>query len=88
MDARDDGLEVVGGKGRALVRMANAGFAILGGFHMTTAYRKLVADNDLELMVANLTEQDRKTFRTFAASQNIDNLAHQATMPKSNTQWT
>ena len=42
-------------------------------------------ERDMELMVADLSEEDRKAFREFAASQNIDDLAHQVTMPKSDT---
>ena len=42
-------------------------------------------EHDMELMVADLSEEDRKAFREFAASQNIDDLAHQVTMPKSET---
>ena len=42
-------------------------------------------ERDMELMVADLSEEDRKAFREFAASQNIDDLAHQVTMPKSET---
>ena len=42
-------------------------------------------EHDMELMVADLSEEDRKAFREFAASQNIDDLAHQVTMPKTET---
>ena len=42
-------------------------------------------ERDMELMVADLSEEDRRAFREFAASQNIDDLAHQVTMPKSDT---
>lgn len=31
MDTKDDGLEVVGGKGRFLAKMTNAGFDVPGG---------------------------------------------------------
>jgi phosphohistidine swiveling domain-containing protein len=41
--------------------------------------------HDMELMVADLTPEDQKSFRKFEASQNIDDLAHQVTMPKSET---
>ena len=42
-------------------------------------------EHDMELMVADLSDDDRKAFRTFAGVQNIDDLAHQVTMPKSET---
>ncbi len=42
-------------------------------------------EHDMELMVADLSEEDGNAFREFAASQNIDDLAHQVTMPKTET---
>jgi phosphoenolpyruvate synthase/pyruvate phosphate dikinase len=49
LDTKADDLEVVGGKGRSLARMTNAGFQVPGGFQITTrAYRKFVADNVLQ----------------------------------------
>ena len=49
LDTREDSLEVVGGKGRSLARLANAGFDVPGGFQVTAAaYRCYVADNDLQ----------------------------------------
>lgn len=45
---RDDGLERVGGKGRSLAKMSNAGFHVAGGFLVTTeAYRSFIADNNV-----------------------------------------
>ncbi len=45
----DDALEVIGGKGRSLAKLANAGFPVPGGFQVTTAaYRRFVAANDLQ----------------------------------------
>ena len=37
LDTRDDDLDLLGGKGRSLARLSNAGFAVPGGFHVTTA---------------------------------------------------
>ena len=49
LDTKDDSLEVVGGKGRSLAKMTNAGFHVPGGFQVTTAaYRSFVADNKLQ----------------------------------------
>jgi len=43
LDTKDDALEVVGGKGRSLAKLANAGFQVPGGFQITTAaYRRFV----------------------------------------------
>ena len=51
----DDGLEVVGGKGRSLARMAKAGFNVPGGFVITAAaYRSFVATNRLQQKIVSL----------------------------------
>jgi len=42
-------LDVVGGKGASLAKLANAGLPVPGGFHVTTAaYKQFVAENDLQ----------------------------------------
>ena len=44
-----DALELVGGKGRSLARLANGGFDVPGGFHVTTAgYGEFVAHHGLQ----------------------------------------
>ena len=49
LDTTNDALEVVGGKGRSLAKLANAGFNVPGGFQVTTAaYRRFVESNDLQ----------------------------------------
>ena len=51
----EDSLELVGGKGRSLARMAMAGFAVPGGFLVTTsAYRLFVSENDLQARILEL----------------------------------
>ena len=51
----DDGLEVVGGKGRSLARMARAGFNVPGGFVITAAaYRSFVTTNGLQEQIVSL----------------------------------
>ncbi|MBN1877713.1 MAG: hypothetical protein JXA33_26050, partial [Anaerolineae bacterium] len=53
-------LEIVGGKGASLARLANAGLPVPGGFHVTTdAYKQFVVENDLQP-------------RILAALQNVD----------------
>ena len=55
LDTKDDALEVVGGKGRSLAKLANAGFQVPGGFQVTTAaYRSFVADHDLQKQIIEL----------------------------------
>ena len=52
---KDDALEVVGGKGRSLAKLANAGFPVPGGFQVTTAaYRRFVADHGLQERIVAL----------------------------------
>jgi len=49
INTTEDSLELIGGKGRSLAKMACAGFAVPGGFLVTAdAYRNFVADNDLQ----------------------------------------
>ena len=48
LDSGDATLELAGGKGASLARMAAAGLPVPGGFHITTAaYRRFVVENDL-----------------------------------------
>ena len=42
-------LEMVGGKGMSLAKLANAGIPVPDGFHITTAaYKQFVTDNQLQ----------------------------------------
>ncbi len=42
-------LNIVGGKGASLAKLANAGLPVPGGFHVTTdAYKQFVAENNLQ----------------------------------------
>ncbi|MCE2424285.1 MAG: hypothetical protein J4F45_04160, partial [Pseudomonadales bacterium] len=53
----DDSLEVVGGKGRSLARMAKAGFNVPSGFVITAAaYRAFVAANNLQEKIVSLAK--------------------------------
>lgn len=55
LDTPEDGLEVVGGKGRSLARLARAGFDVPGGFQIATAaYRRFVADHALQARILAL----------------------------------
>ena len=59
LDTENDGLEVVGGKGRSLARMARAGFSVPGGFQVTTAaYRAFVSDHDLGQRILELARPE------------------------------
>ena len=57
MDTRDDALELIGGKGRSLAKMTNAGFEVPSGFHLTAdAYRAFVAENNLQDQIVALAK--------------------------------
>lgn len=57
LDTTDDAIERIGGKGRSLARLANAGFAVPGGFQITTAaYRRFVAEHGLQTRILELAQ--------------------------------
>ena len=57
LDDQNATLELVGGKGASLSRMANAGFPVPSGFHVTTeAYRLFVAENELQSHILKALE--------------------------------
>lgn len=57
LDSQGDSLEVVGGKGRSLAKLINAGFNVPGGFQVTThAYRSFVADHHLHAKILELAK--------------------------------
>ena len=59
MNSRDASLEVVGGKGRSLAEMTNAGLAVPGGFYLaTSAYRRFVAENGLQATIIDLVKPE------------------------------
>ena len=52
---RNNDLNTIGGKGRSLSRLSNSGFNVPDGFLVpTAAYRRFVADNDLQPRILNL----------------------------------
>jgi len=55
LDTRDDALELIGGKGRSLARLINAGFHVPNGFLVaTSAYRSFVVENNLQTKILDL----------------------------------
>ena len=61
LSTTEDSLELVGGKGRSLARMAMAGFAVPGGFLVTTsAYRQFVSEYDLQARILELVKPHLK----------------------------
>ena len=73
MDTTDDALELIGGKGRSLAKMSNAGLNVPSGFHLTAdAYRAFVAENDLQDQIVSLAkpalDNGRVTFEPASAA--------------------
>ena len=59
LDTNNDSLELIGGKGKSLARMANAGFSVPTGFHLTTeAYKRFVDRNGLQSKILELAKPE------------------------------
>ena len=59
IETTNDGLEIVGGKGRSLAQMTRAGFNVPQGFLLSTAaYRGFVADNKLGIPILELARPE------------------------------
>jgi phosphohistidine swiveling domain-containing protein len=77
LTTRNASLEIVGGKGRSLAQMANAGLAVPDGYYVTTfAYRRFVNDNNLQSEIINRVrpEVGEYTLSFAAASRSIQDL--------------
>ncbi len=77
IDAKDVSLEMVGGKGKSLARMASAGMQVPTGFYLTTAaYKDFVEKNDLQKTIINLAKPEiiGKTISFESASKRIQEL--------------
>ena len=85
LDSPEATLELVGGKGASLARMAASGLPVPGGFHITTnAYRRFVGANGFDeeiLSVAAQAGADDPTKFERAAEQ-IQSLFDKSTMPE------
>ena len=77
LDTAESSLEILGGKGRSLARMATAGMPVPGGFQLTTAaYRGFVADNNLQAEILELAKPELKNGRVSfeSAAERIQEL--------------
>ena len=84
LDAIDASLDVVGGKGRSLSRLANAGYAVPRGFVVaSTAYRKFVAEGGIGPRILELArpEMVNGTVSFERASASIRGLFDERQMP-------
>jgi pyruvate,water dikinase len=85
LDSREATLELAGGKGASLARMAAAGLPVPPGFHITTqAYRRFVSERGLEDAILSAAAQtsaaDSATLER--ASQQIQSLFARSTIPQ------
>ena len=59
LNTDNDSLELIGGKGKSLARMASAGFSVPTGFHLTTtAYKNFVDTNELQSKILELAKPE------------------------------
>ena len=77
IDAKDVSLEMVGGKGKSLARLASAGMPVPGGYYLTTsAYRDFIEENNLQEAIINLAKPEivGRTVSFESASERIQEL--------------
>jgi pyruvate,water dikinase len=77
IDTKTVSLEIIGGKGKSLARMASAGMPVPGGFYLTTsAYKDFVGENNLQEAIINLAKPEisGKTISFELASKQIQEL--------------
>jgi pyruvate,water dikinase len=77
IDTKDVSLEMIGGKGKSLARMAFAGMPVPSGFYLTTsAYRDFIEKNNLQKAIIDLAKPEiiGKTISFESASKHIQEL--------------
>ena len=89
LDSQVDSLEIVGGKGRSLAKLTNAGFDVPGGFQITTqAYRQFVTEHNLQSQILELAKprivEGTSSFEQ--ASRDIVSLFHEHALNEEITQ--
>ena len=84
LNTTNDALEIVGGKGRSLAKMINSGFAVPGGFVVTTsAYTAFVDANNMQDEILKLAKPEVVEGRTSFenASKSIQQLFTDGNLP-------
>ena len=84
LDTAESSLEILGGKGRSLARLAAAGLAVPGGFHVSaSAYRRFVDENHLQARILDLAKPEitGRTLSFDSASADIQALFEEAQPP-------
>jgi len=77
IDTEDVSLELIGGKGKSLARMASAGMDVPNGFYLTTsAYKDFIKENNLQETIINLAKPEiiGRTLSFESAAKNIQEL--------------
>jgi pyruvate,water dikinase len=83
LDTAESSLELLGGKGCSLARMATAGLAVPGGFYVTaSAYRRYVDENNLQTPILDLAKPEitGRTLSFESASAGIRALFEKAAL--------
>jgi len=77
IDTKDTSLEMIGGKGKSLARLASAAMPVPSGFYLTTsAYKDFIEKNNLQEDIINLAKPEiiGKTVSFESASKSIQEL--------------
>jgi len=84
IDTKTLSLEMIGGKGKSLAKLASAGMSVPSGFYLTTsAYKYLVETNNLQKAIINFAKPEiiGKTVSFDSASKNIQALIKGVELP-------
>jgi len=84
IDTKTISLEMIGGKGKSLARMASAGMSVPSGFYLTTsAYKDFVEKNNLQKAIINFAKPEiiGKTISFESASKHIQELIKGVELP-------
>jgi len=84
IDTKTLSLEMIGGKGKSLAKMASAGMSVPSGFYLTTsAYKNFVEKNNLQKAIINYAKPEiiGKTVSFESASKKIQGLIKGVGLP-------
>jgi pyruvate,water dikinase len=84
IDTKTVSLELIGGKGKSLARMASAGMSVPSGYYLTTAaYKDFVEKNNLQKAIINFAKPEiiGKTVSFESASKHIQELIKGVELP-------
>ncbi len=84
IDTKTLSLEMIGGKGKSLAKMASTGMSVPSGFYLTTsAYKDFIEKNNLQEAIINLAKPEiiGRTISFESASKNIQKLIKGVELP-------